>query len=42
MRHLGVTVVYRRPRTSIPGKGGEHRNDPSLLSGGVDRADEAW
>jgi putative transposase len=42
MRHMGVTAVYRRPRTSVPGKGEEHRVYPYLLSGGVDRADEAW
>lgn len=42
MRHMGVAAVYRRPRTSVPGKGEEHRVYPYLLSGGVDRADGAW
>lgn len=42
MRHMGVEAVYRRPRTSLPGKGGEHRTYPYLLGGGVSGPDEAW
>jgi len=42
MRHMGVTAVYRRPRTSLPGKGEEHRIYPYLLGDGVAGPDEAW
>jgi putative transposase len=42
MRHMGVTAIYRRPRTSLPGKGEEHRIYPYLLGNGVDGPDEAW
>jgi putative transposase len=42
MRHMGVTAIYRRPRTSLPGKGEEHRIYPYLLGNGVDDPDEAW
>jgi putative transposase len=41
MRHMGVAAIYRRPRTSLPGKGEEHRIDPYHLVDGGDRADEA-
>jgi putative transposase len=42
MRHMGVTAVYRRPRTSLHGKSEEHRIYPYLLGDGVDGPDEAW
>ena len=42
MRHMGVAAVYRRPRTSLPGKGEEHRVYPYLLGSGVSGPDEAW
>lgn len=42
MRHMGVSAVYRRPRTSLPGKGEEHRIYPYLLGEGVGGPDEAW
>ncbi len=42
MRHMGIAAVYRRPRTSLPGKGEEHRIHPYLLGKGVEAPDEAW
>jgi putative transposase len=42
MRRMGVSAVYRRPRTSLPGKGEEHRIYPYLLGDGVAGPDEAW
>jgi putative transposase len=42
MRHMGMEAVYRRPRTSLPGKGEEHRVHPYLLGSGVSGPDEAW
>jgi putative transposase len=42
MRLLGIAAVYRRPRTSLPGRGEEHRVHPYLLSEGTAAPDEAW
>jgi putative transposase len=39
---MGVTAVYRRPRTSLPGKGEECRVYPYLLGATVSGPDEAW
>jgi putative transposase len=43
MRLMGVKAVYRRPRTSLPGKGSEHKIYPYLLGGrAIIDPDEAW
>ena len=42
MKIMGLSAVYRRPRTSVPGQGEEHRIHPYLLAGGVESPDEAW
>lgn len=42
MRLMGISAIYRRPRTSLPGKGEEHRVHPYLLGSGVSGPDEAW
>ena len=40
---MGVEAVYRRPRTSLPGKGSEHKVYPYLLGNrAILEADEAW
>ena len=41
MRLMGLTPIYRRPRTSIPAKG--HRLYPYLLRGmKIDRPNQVW
>lgn len=43
MCKMGIRAVYRRPRTSLPGKGEEHRVYPYLLRDReVARPDEVW
>ncbi len=43
MARLGIRAVYRRPRTSIPGKGAEHKVAPYLLRDlPVSAPDEVW
>lgn len=43
MRMMGVRAVYRGPRTSLPGKGSEHKIYPYLLRDReVTEPDEAW
>lgn len=43
MRKMGIRAVYRRPRTSLPGKGDEHKVHPYLLRNReVARPDEVW
>ena len=43
MARMGIQAVYRRPRTSIPGKGEEHKVVPYLLrERKVEAADEVW
>ena len=43
MRKMGIRAIYRRPRTSLPGRGDEHQVAPYLLRDRkVTRADEAW
>ena len=42
MKLMGISAIYRRPRTSLPGKGEEHRVYPYLLADGVDEPDEVW
>jgi len=43
MRRMGIEAIYRRPRTSLPGKGDEHRVYPYLLcERDVTAADEVW
>lgn len=43
MRKMGIKVIYRAPRTSLPGKGSEHKVHPYLLRDRkVERADDVW
>ncbi len=42
MKLMRISAIYRRLRTSLPGKGEEHRVYPYLLAGGVGGPDEAW
>jgi putative transposase len=42
MKLMRISAIYRRPRTSLPGKGEEHRVYPYLLADGVSGPDEAW
>lgn len=43
MRKMGIKVIYRAPRTSLPGKGSEHKVYPYLLRDRkVESADEVW
>jgi len=43
MRLMGITAVYRKPRTSMPGEGGEHRIFPYLLAGvEISRPQQVW
>ena len=43
MRKMGIRAIYRAPRTSLPGKGEEHRVYPYLLRDReVARPDEVW
>src|SRR3954470_23067697 len=41
MRRMGIEAIYRKPRTSLPGKG--HRIYPYLLTGvTIERANQVW
>lgn len=41
MRIMGLTLIHRRPRTTIPAKG--HRLYPYLLRGmTIDRTNQVW
>ena len=43
MRKMGIRAIYRAPRTSLPGKGAEHKVYPYLLRNRkVKAADEVW
>jgi hypothetical protein len=43
MRKMGIKVIYRAPRTSLPGKGSEHKVHPYLLRDRkVETPDEVW
>lgn len=43
MRVMGIRAVYQRPRTSLPGKGEEHKVHPYLLKGlEINRPDQVW
>jgi putative transposase len=43
MRKMGISAVYRQPKTSTPGSGPEHRVYPYLLRNLViDRANQVW
>jgi len=43
MRQMGIAALYRKPRTSIPGSGPEHRVYPYLLKGlTIERPNQVW
>jgi len=43
MRRMGISAVYRQPKTSTPGSGPEHRVYPYLLRNLViERANQVW
>jgi putative transposase len=43
MKLMGIEAIYRRPRTSLPGKGDEHKVYPYLLGErDITAPDEAW
>jgi len=43
MRHMGITAIYRGPRTSMAGKGSEHVVFPYLLrQRTIERPDQVW
>ena len=43
MRKMGISAVYRQPKTSTPGSGPQHRVYPYLLRNLViDRANQVW
>lgn len=43
MKRMGIEAIYRRPRTSLPGKGDEHKVYPYLLGErDITAPDEAW
>lgn len=43
MRQMGIEALYRKPHTSLPGKGSEHKIHPYLLRGRkVCAPDEVW
>lgn len=43
MKLMGIEAIFRRPRTSLPGQGSEHRIHPYLLAGReVEAPDEVW
>lgn len=43
MRLMGISAIYRKPRTSMPGKGCEHRIFPYLLAGvEITRPNQVW
>jgi putative transposase len=43
MRKMGIAAIYRKPKTSTPGTGSEHRVYPYLLRGLViERPNQVW
>jgi len=43
MRKMGIAALYRKPRTSTPGSGPEHRVYPYLLRNlAIERANHVW
>jgi putative transposase len=43
MRRMGITALYRKPRTSNPGAGSAHRVFPYLLKGlAIERPNQVW
>jgi putative transposase len=43
MRKMGISALYRKPRTSLPGAGAAHRVYPYLLRGlAIERANQVW
>ena len=43
MRRMGIATLYRKPSTSAPGSGPEHRVYPYLLKGMlIDRPNQVW
>lgn len=43
MKVMGIEAIYCRPRTSIPGKGDEHKKSPYLLTNKeIESPDEVW
>jgi putative transposase len=43
MRKMGISTLYRQPKTSLPGDGPEHRIYPYLLRNlTIDRANQVW
>ena len=43
MREMGIAALYRRPKTSRPGKGQQHKIYPYLLKGlTIDRPNQVW
>ena len=43
MRKMGIRAIYRKPRTSLPGKGKEHEVVPYLLRNkSVTEPDQVW
>jgi putative transposase len=43
MRKMGISAVYRKPKTSTPGSGPEHRVYPYLLKNlAIERANHVW
>jgi len=43
MKLMGIEAIYRKPRTSLPGKGDEHKIYPYLLGErAIAAPDEAW
>ena len=43
MRRMGISAIYRQPKTSAPGSGAEHRVYPYLLKDlAIERANHVW
>jgi putative transposase len=43
MRKMGISAIYRQPKTSVPGHGPEHRVYPYLLKElAIERANHVW
>ena len=43
MRIMGITAIYEKPKTSLPGKGAGHQVYPYLLAGvEIDRPNLVW
>ncbi len=43
MRKMGISALYRKPRTSMPGAGAAHRVYPYLLRGlAIERPNQVW